>query len=123
MKAPHSEIPLPPSGNDNPGGKAPQAKVKKTDADRLAELKAREADLKSRIAKLEAKAKAEERRRDTRRKIIAGALALEHAEQNQGSEFARKLYALIDDYARPEDRALFPFLAPASEAQVPEAAE
>ena len=51
------------------------------------------------------------RRDDARRKIIAGALALEHFEKNSDSEFGRTLFRLLDEYVvRPHDRALFPFL-------------
>ena len=49
---------------------------------------------------------------DTRRKVIAGALALEHADKNPGSEFAHVLLRLVDEYARPDDRRLFDFLPP-----------
>jgi hypothetical protein len=51
----------------------------------------------------------QERKDDTRRKIIAGAVALEYAEQNAG--FAAELAALLNQcVTRPQDRALFDFL-------------
>ena len=50
------------------------------------------------------------RRDDTRRKVIAGALALEHFEKNPGSEFGKKMFELLDEYTRPDDRHLFAFL-------------
>jgi hypothetical protein len=60
---------------------------------------------------LEAREKQAERKADTRRKVIAGALALEHFEKNSDSEFGRTLFRLLDEYVvRPHDRALFPFL-------------
>jgi len=44
----------------------------------------------------------------TRRKIIAGALALEHAEKNPGGEFSRTILGLIQRYVTTDrDRALF----------------
>jgi hypothetical protein len=60
------------------------------------------------------------RRDDTHAKIVAGALALEHTKANPGSDFARKMTALLDEYARPDDRKLFPFL-PARETPQPDA--
>ena len=54
-----------------------------------------------------------ERKADTRRKVIAGALALEHFVANRNSEFARILFRLLDEYVvRPHDRGLFEFLSP-----------
>ena len=49
---------------------------------------------------------------DARRKIVAGALALEHTIRNPGSEFARVLVRLLDEYARPHERFLFADLLP-----------
>ena len=54
-------------------------KKKKTDAEKLAALKQQEAQLKARIARLEAKEKTEEHKKDTRRKIIIGAAVMAHA--------------------------------------------
>ena len=62
--------------------------------------------LDARIKQLEARSKAQARRDDARRKIIAGALALEHAERDE--EFGRTLNRLIGRFVtRPQDRALF----------------
>jgi len=47
---------------------------------------------------------------DARRKIVAGALALEHMEKNPGSEFGKILFRLLDEYTRPHERHLFAFL-------------
>ncbi len=62
--------------------------------------------------------KDQERRDDARRKIIAGALALEHVERNPDSDFARHMQRLLDEYTRPDDRKLFPSL-PARDAPPP----
>jgi hypothetical protein len=62
------------------------------------------------IRKLNSGKKKRARREDTRRKIIAGALALEHFEKNPGSEFGKIMFRLLDEYARPDDRRLFEFL-------------
>lgn len=61
---------------------------------------------------LEAQQRDAERKADTRRKILVGALALEHWEKNRDSAFAKQLHRLVDEYVtRPHDRALFPELA------------
>jgi hypothetical protein len=44
---------------------------------------------------------------DAHYKIIAGALALEHAGKNPGSEFAAVYVGLLKDYVRLTDRWLF----------------
>ena len=62
------------------------------------------------------------RRDDARRKIIAGALALEHFEKNPGSEFGKLMFRLLDEYTRLDDRKLFAFL-PVREAPSPAATE
>jgi hypothetical protein len=65
----------------------------------------------------EAQQREADRKADTRRKILIGALALEHWEKNRDSEFSRVLHRLADEYVtRPHDRALFPELAPLPEA-------
>jgi hypothetical protein len=51
-----------------------------------------------------------ERKADTRRKVIAGALALEHLAKNPDGEFARVLISLLDNFAEERSRYLFPFL-------------
>lgn len=61
----------------------------------------------------EAQQREAERKADTRRKILIGALALEHWEKNRESEFGKVLHRLADEYVtRPHDRALFPELPP-----------
>ena len=73
------------------------AKVKKTDADRLTALKQKEAALKERIAKIENKAKAADRKRDTRRKIIIGGAVMAHAKHDQafGAALRQALQAAV----------------------------
>lgn len=73
--------------------------------EQLAELERKEAQLKARIQKKRAEVKSKNRRQDTRRKIIAGAIVLEHAERDQF--FANTLTKLLDQHVkRPEDRKL-----------------
>ena len=74
--------------------------------EQLAELERKEAQLKARIQKKRAEVKSKNRRQDTRKKIIAGAIVLEHAEHDQF--FATTLEKLLKKHVtRPEDRKLF----------------
>jgi hypothetical protein len=79
--------------------------------DRLDLLRRKRDQLDAQLRALEARNKQAERKADTRRKVIAGALALEHLEKNRDSEFGRVLFRLLDEYVvRPYDRTLFSFL-------------
>ena len=81
---------------------------RKTPEQKLEELKEQKAQLTARINKTQAQVKAQERKRDTRRKIIAGAIVLEHAKMN--SDFNNDLMELLNKHIkRPEDRKLFNF--------------
>jgi len=51
-------------------------------ADRIADKKKREEQLRAEVAQLEARRKTEERKRDTRRKIVVGGAVLAHAEHD-----------------------------------------
>ena len=83
----------------------------KSTADRLETLRKKREQLDAQLRALEARNKQAERKADTRRKVIAGALALEHYEKNRDSEFGRVMFRLLDEYVvRPHDRALFPDL-------------
>lgn len=63
---------------------------------------------KARIQKIKAREREQNRKRETRRKIIAGALALNHYQKNPNDEFSRKLSALLDEYViKPYERKLF----------------
>ena len=89
---------------------------RKSTTDRLQTLRVRRDQLDAQLKALEARQKQADRKADTRRKVITGALALEHFEANRDSEFARALYRLMDEYVtRPYDRMLFPFLAALAE--------
>ncbi|MFN3634369.1 MAG: mobilization protein [Rhizobium rhizophilum] len=64
------------------------------------------AALEARLARLKKDEKDRERRADTRRKIIAGGLALKHCRFDAG--FRDALMSLLDqELGRTEDRALF----------------
>jgi hypothetical protein len=91
-----------------------------TRPDRLGTLEQRLAKVRRQIQRHKAQEKTQTRKDDARRKIIAGALALEHFEKNPGSEFGKTMFRLIDEYARPDDRELFDFLP---KRELPDAAE
>jgi hypothetical protein len=79
---------------------------RKTDAEILKDLEQKEAQLKARISKTKARLTGAKRKRDTRRKIIVGALALEHADQD--ANFGEALKRLLEQHVtRPQDRELF----------------
>lgn len=89
-----------------------EARVQKEEQRRAAERDRQDKALESlqrktqRVQKYEAKGKERERKLDTRKKIIAGALALEHMMFD--GIYALRLKALIDEYVtRDQDRALF----------------
>ena len=72
-------------------------------------LLARKAQIDARLQDLAAREQKQKRADDTRRKIIAGALVLEH--MTIKADFAAEMVALLNRYVtRPQDRALFEFL-------------
>ena len=88
--------------------------AKKTN-ERIAALRKRRAEIDARLNQLEIREKAKERKRDTRRKVIAGAYALEHCEFDPA--FKATLFGLLDQYVEREaDRALFGLAPKASAA-------
>lgn len=66
---------------------------KRTTADRIAALEAKKAALAARLDKLRQKESAEERKRDTRRKIIVGGAVLAHAKLD--AAFAAALAGIL----------------------------
>jgi hypothetical protein len=85
--------------------------ARRTTTDRLDLLRRKRDQLEAQMKALEARNKQAQRKADTRRKVIAGALALEHFEANRDSEFGRIMFRLLDEYVvRPHDRALFGWL-------------
>lgn len=74
--------------------------------ERAEALRKRKAEIEARLADLEHREKAAERKRDTRRKVIAGAYALEHCEFDP--DFKATLEGLLNSYLeKPGDRELF----------------
>ena len=79
--------------------------------DKIDVLKRKREQIDAQLRALETRNKEAERKADTRRKVITGALALEHLEKNRESAFSSIMTKLLDEYVtRPADRALFPFL-------------
>lgn len=86
---------------------------RKKSADKLTTLQEKIKQLKAQEAAILARQNDQARKDDTRRKVLAGALALEHWKKNPNSEFAAVLNRLMNEYlVRPLDRALFPSLPP-----------
>ena len=56
------------------------------------------AQIDNQIKAIKARERNQERKNDTRRKIIAGALVLEHTAKNPQSDFAKKIHSLINEY-------------------------
>ena len=80
--------------------------MRKTPNDKIAELEEKRGQIEALIQKHKARARVEERKRDTRRKIIAGALALEHASIDP--QFRAAMQKLIEqNVTREGDRELF----------------
>jgi large subunit ribosomal protein L7/L12 len=72
----------------------------------LDKLRIKQEQLQARIRREQAKARGQERKDDTRRKVLAGAMVLERAEKD--SVFATELHKLLSAFlVRPADRALF----------------
>ena len=80
--------------------------ARRTPEEQLADLQQKEAQLQARIQKKKAEVSKMNRKRDTRRKVIAGAIALEHMGHDQ--HFAAAMQRLLAQHVtRPEDRKLF----------------
>jgi hypothetical protein len=76
---------------------------RKTEAERLAELRTRREQLAQQITKLENAVRLKERKADTRRKIIIGGAVIAHARLHP--EFADTLQAVLSlAVTRPKDR-------------------
>ena len=83
--------------------------------DRLTRLEQKKAKIEAEIAREKSRQKTKERKDDTRRKILTGAIALAHAERD--AEFHRLLYGLLDRFIEPDrDRALLGLASKASPA-------
>lgn len=74
--------------------------------DRLARLRQEREQINAQIAKLEARRRHQERKDDTRRKVLAGAAVLDEAKRD--TAFADALHRLLGRFlSKSQDRALF----------------
>lgn len=75
---------------------------------KLDRLKEKQRQLAAQIAQLDAREKAEDRKKDTRRKIVAGGVFLANIRRGESKD---RLIALLDKgLTNDRDRALFDFL-------------
>lgn len=80
--------------------------TRKTPEQQLAELEQKQSQINARVQKKRAEVSKKNRKQDTRRKIIAGALALENMERD--GQFAEAMRGLLKQHVtRPADRKLF----------------
>lgn len=77
----------------------------RTEDERIKENERKINALRMENARLQKKASKRARKIDTRRKIIAGAIILKHAEINEA--FALELFGLLDTHVLDRDRHLF----------------
>lgn len=78
----------------------------KSSEKQLEALKAKKKQIEAKITALNARQQKEAKRLDTRRKVVAGAIALEHCEHDPN--FKELLGSLLDRFlTRPVDRELF----------------
>ena len=96
---------------------------KLTDEERLAKLNARRAAAEREIRRIKSRGQKQARAVDAHRKIVAGALALEHFAKNPDSEFGRIMFQLLNEYVRQDERYLFEFLPQRHAPEMPDAAE
>lgn len=80
--------------------------MRRTNTERIDALRSRRAQIDAELLRLEAKAKAEDRKSDTRRKILIGAVVMQEMERR--NDFAAWIKRLLGQrLTRPRDRALF----------------
>lgn len=77
-----------------------------TPTEQLAKLEKKQDQIQARIQKKKAQVRGQQRKEDTRRKIIAGAIALEHMTHDK--KFRTTMQTLIEEHVtRENDRKLF----------------
>ncbi|MDD9911397.1 MAG: hypothetical protein OXR62_17145 [Ahrensia sp.] len=82
-----------------------KTRARKTPEEQLADLTKKEDQLKARIQKKKAEVSKAARKKDTRRKIVAGAIALEHMQHDPN--FAAAMKRLLQEHVTDRDRPLF----------------
>ena len=81
-------------------------------SNRKTALEKKREQIEAQLKAIAAREKETARKEDTRRKVIAGALALEHMDKNPHSPFAGIMHDLLTNYVEPRSRYLFPFVPP-----------
>lgn len=85
--------------------------ARKSSSERIAQLEERKKQLEAKLADLNARERAAERKRNTRRKIIVGGAMLAHTIQD--AAFAATLREILDEAVqRPAERAAIADLLP-----------
>ena len=79
-------------------------------SDKKAALEQKRKQIEAQLKNLSAREKAETRKNDTRRKVVAGAIALEHLEKHASGSWAAEFRELLAKYVDDRARPLFPFL-------------
>ena len=83
----------------------PKKKPRQTSEEKIAALELKQNQLAERIKDEKAKIAKQSRKDDTRRKIVAGALALEHMTLDEN--FRYQMQDLIRNHVKEKDRHLF----------------
>jgi len=76
-----------------------------TPEQKIAQLEAKQARLQAQVKTEKAKIAGQKRKEDTRRKIVAGAIALEHMEHDEN--FRHVMEGLLRKHVKETDKALF----------------
>lgn len=84
---------------------ASKKRPRQSPAEKLKALQKKQAQLDAQIKNEKAKIKADERKQDTRRKIVAGAIALEHMEHDENFKVAME--QLLRKHVKDSDKHLF----------------
>jgi hypothetical protein len=79
-------------------------------SDKKTALETKRAQIEAQLKALNAREKETARKEDTRRKVIAGAIALEHFEKHATGAWAAEFSDLLAKFVEPRSRHLFPFL-------------
>ncbi len=77
----------------------------KSPAEKIKDLELKQSQLQARIKNEKAKIRTEARKLDTRKKVVAGAIALEH--MNHDPAFAETMKKLLAEHVKESDKHLF----------------
>ena len=104
----HKTASDPDYNTQQPPSQPPKKKRKsKSPEERLAELQKKQNQIAERVKAQQAKIKTDDRKKDTRRKIVTGAIALEHMEHDEN--FRHVMEGLLKKDVKETDLHLFEF--------------